>query len=71
MRVIGCRDVGIDCPWETAGVHDDVVLDALAQHAIETHQLWPEDGPIQTWERVRALIRDRDEPAEQDVVTHA
>ncbi|MGH2585140.1 MAG: DUF1059 domain-containing protein [Dehalococcoidia bacterium] len=71
MKTIGCRDIGIDCRWETAGAEDDVVLDALAQHAIEAHQVWPEDGPIQTWERVRSLIRDLDAPAEEDARPHA
>jgi predicted small metal-binding protein len=71
MRTIGCRDIEIDCPWRTAAAQDDAVLDALAQHAIEAHQTWPEDGPIQSWERVRALIRDMDAPPEEDTTSDA
>jgi predicted small metal-binding protein len=71
MRTIGCRDIDIDCAWVVVGAEDDVVLDALAQHAIEVHQEWPEDGPIQLWVRVRELIRDTDRPTEGSARTDA
>lgn len=71
MKTIGCRDLAIDCPWEAVAAEEDNVLTALAQHAIETHQSWPEDGPIQMWERVRALIREVAVPDERDVEAHA
>jgi predicted small metal-binding protein len=58
MKAIGCRDIDIDCPWETVGEEEDGVLHDLAQHAIDVHKVWPEDGPIQTWHTVRALVRD-------------
>jgi len=60
MKAIGCRDIDIDCPWETAGEHEDTVLHDLAQHAIDVHKVWPEDGPIQTWQTIRARVRDID-----------
>ena len=62
MKVIGCRDIGIDCAWETTGDHEDTVLHALAQHAIDVHKVWPEDGPIQTWDTTRRAIRQVDRP---------
>jgi predicted small metal-binding protein len=71
MKTIGCRDLSIDCPWVAVGAEDDVILDALAQHAIEAHQQWPEDGPIQLWVRVRALIREADGPPEGSARTDA
>lgn len=58
MKVIGCRDIGLDCSFETAGDHDDEVLHDLAHHCIDVHKDWPEDGPTQSWVRIRALIRE-------------
>jgi len=62
MKVIGCRDIGIDCAWQTSGELDDVLLHELAQHAIDVHKVWPEDGPIQTWQETPKGIREVDEP---------
>ncbi len=58
MKVIGCKDVGIDCKWESEGEAEDDVLDAISNHAIAEHHVWLEDGPIQMWSAVRAKIRD-------------
>lgn len=58
MKAIGCRDVEIDCQWESTGETEDDVLDALSNHAIAEHHVWLEDGPIQMWTVVRAKIRE-------------
>jgi predicted small metal-binding protein len=58
MKAIGCRDIGVDCNFDVTGEHEEEVLYGLAQHSIDVHKEWPEDGPVQTWTRVRGLIRE-------------
>jgi predicted small metal-binding protein len=64
MKAIACKEAtGIECPWETKGEPDNAVLQELAQHAIDVHKVWPEDGPVPTWVRLRHMLRDVEDSA--------
>lgn len=39
LRVIKCRDAGVDCDFEIRAATDDEILDAAEVHAVRRHQM--------------------------------
>ncbi len=51
-----CRDVGVDCDWETVGETEDEVMASISEHAAQAHptiELTPELVAA-----VRGVIKD-------------
>ncbi len=36
-RVLGCKDVGVDCPFVAHGKTDEEVLKIVSDHAVKQH----------------------------------
>ncbi|GAB4387293.1 MAG: hypothetical protein Kow0025_00050 [Thermodesulfovibrionales bacterium] len=39
MKVLKCKDVGVDCDFEARGATDDEVLKKAAEHARKDHDM--------------------------------
>jgi len=51
-----CRDVGVDCDWNTSGATEDEVMATISEHAAQVHpeiELTPE-----LVAKVRGVIKD-------------
>lgn len=58
MKVINCRDVGVDCDFVARGETVDEVLRQCGEHARSAHGY--EDVPPELLENVKAAIREED-----------
>ena len=58
MKVVKCRDVGVDCDFVARGETVDEVLRQCGEHARSAHGY--ADVPPELVEKVRAAIRDED-----------
>jgi predicted small metal-binding protein len=38
MKVLRCRDIGMDCGWEGRAETENELLDKAAKHAADVHQ---------------------------------
>ncbi len=56
MKVVNCRDVGIDCDFEARGETVEDVLQKCQEHASSDHGMTEIPPDLQA--RVRAAIRD-------------
>jgi len=60
-RRMSCRDVGPDCDFVARGETDEEVMGQVAEHARVAHGM--DEVPPEVAERVRAAIRDEEQPA--------
>lgn len=61
MKVVNCRDVGVDCDFEARGETEQEVLQKCAEHAQSAHgmnEISPELAA-----KVRACIREEERAA--------
>jgi predicted small metal-binding protein len=56
MKVIRCRDVGVDCDFEARGQTEQEVLKECTEHARSAHGM--EEIPAELVMKVKAAIRD-------------
>jgi predicted small metal-binding protein len=56
MKVIRCRDVGVDCDFEARGQTEQEVLRECTEHARSAHGM--EEIPAELVAKVKAAIRD-------------
>jgi len=55
-KILRCRDVGMDCDFETQAGTEEEILKKAAAHAQSVHNM--KDIPKEVLEKVRAAIRD-------------
>jgi predicted small metal-binding protein len=58
MKVVNCRDVGVDCDFVARGETVDDVLRQCGEHARSAHGY--ADVPPELVDKVRASIREED-----------
>jgi predicted small metal-binding protein len=58
MKVVNCRDVGVDCDFVARGETDADVLRQCGEHARSAHGF--EDIPSELVDKVKAAIHDED-----------
>ena len=58
MKVVNCRDVGVDCDFVARGETVDDVLRQCVEHARSEHGY--ADVPPELVDKVKAAIRDED-----------
>lgn len=56
MKVVSCRDAGVDCDFVARGKTEEEVLQKAAEHCQKDHGM--KDIPKELVEKVRALIHD-------------
>ena len=56
MKVVNCRDVGVDCDFVARGETVDDVLRQCGEHARSAHGI--EDIPPELVDKVKAAIRE-------------
>ncbi len=56
MKVINCRDIGVDCDFEARGETEQEVLQKCQEHAHSDHGMTEIPPDMQA--RVKAAIRD-------------
>lgn len=56
MKVMNCRDVGVDCDFVARGETEEEVLQKCGEHARTAHGF--EDVPPELVDKVRAAIHD-------------
>ena len=56
MKVISCRNVGVDCDFEAHGETVEDVLNQCGEHARAAHGM--AEVPEELLEKVKAAIRD-------------
>ena len=55
-KILRCRDVGMDCDFETRAATEEEILKKAAAHAQSVHSM--KVIPKEILEKVRAAIRD-------------
>ena len=55
-KILRCRDVGMDCDFETRAGTEEEIMKKAAAHAQSVHNM--KDIPKEVLEKVRAAIRD-------------
>ena len=55
-KILRCRDVGMDCDFETRAATEEEILKKAAAHAQSVHSM--KVIPEEVLEKVRAAIRD-------------
>ncbi len=55
-KVVHCRDIGFDCEGVVRAETEDEVLEKVAQHAKEVHDM--DSIPTEVVEKVRQVIRE-------------
>jgi predicted small metal-binding protein len=55
-KILRCRDVGMDCDFETRAATEEEILKKAAAHAQSVHSM--KVIPKEVLEKVRAAIRD-------------
>ena len=56
MKMVTCRDVGVDCDYVARGATEQEILQQCAEHARKEHGM--NEIPPELAEKVRACIRD-------------
>jgi predicted small metal-binding protein len=56
MKTFSCRDVGVDCDWETRGERDEDILRAAEEHGRKEHGF--KEFTQELKDKVLAKIRD-------------
>lgn len=56
MKVVKCRDVGVDCDFEARGQTEQEVLKKCAEHARTEHGM--QELPVELTAKVKAAIHD-------------
>jgi predicted small metal-binding protein len=56
MKIVSCRDVGVDCDFEARGASEEEVLKQCADHARTAHGMT--ELPAELADKVRSGIRD-------------
>ncbi len=60
MKVVNCRDVGVDCDFVAIGETVDDVLRQCGEHAGSAHGY--ADLPTELMDKVKAAIREEETP---------
>jgi predicted small metal-binding protein len=63
MKVVNCRDVGVDCDFVAKGETVDDVLRQCGEHARSAHGY--ADVPPELVDKVKAAIRDEETTSSQ------
>jgi predicted small metal-binding protein len=61
-KIVSCREVGVDCDFETRGETEHEVLQKCAEHAKSAHGM--DEIPAELAAKVRSSIHD-EEPRKQ------
>ena len=56
MKMVSCRDVGMDCDWVARGANEQEIMQQCAEHARTEHGM--NEIPPEVAAKVRACIRD-------------
>jgi predicted small metal-binding protein len=57
MKILSCRDVGVDCDFVARGKTEDEIFRQYAKHAKEAHGT--DEIPEEHGVKMRALIREK------------
>ena len=60
MKLLRCRDIGVDCGFVARGSSDNDVVEGVAAHAKAVHGLSASDESTQSWRKAIQDIEPED-----------